>query len=306
VGSNFRVEIDPGDLTSEPWIDNPSEVLDDGPAPDPSEWHAMRLEARLLLAEDGPDNQLLISKFLRSRGADVTIVENGRLALETALAARRAGQPFAVILMDIHMPEMDGLDATRALRQAGYDRPIIALTANAMAGDEERCRAAGCDDYAVKPIQRQKLIAQIAARLDSRPASVPAALPASVAVPIAAGHHRSSAARWINRDTALARMGGDAELLKDVAKLFAEHAPQWLSAAAAALSAQDAKTLKRMGHTLKNGADNLGATSIVELARQVEESAAQNELAAAETILEQLHAAITSMLVEVDELTVTT
>ncbi len=306
VGSNFRVEVDPGDLTDVPRIENPGEVLDDGPAPDPTEWQSTRLETRLLLAEDGPDNQLLISKFLKSRGADVSIVENGRLALETALAAWRGGQPFGVILMDIHMPEMDGLEATRSLRQAGYDRPIIALTANAMSGDEERCRAAGCDDYAVKPIQRQKLIAQIAARLDTCPRPAVMTRRAALTSPATAEHRDSSATRLINREMALARMGGDAGLLKDVAKLFAEHAPQWLSAAGDAHRAQDVKTLKRLSHTLKNGADNLGATSIVELAHAVEQHAAQHQLVAAGAALESLQAAIAGLLVEVDELTVTT
>ena len=111
------------------------------------------------MAEDGPDNQRLITMLLRKAGAAVTLVDNGQSAVEAALHARAVGKPFDVLLMDMQMPVLDGYGATSSLRAQGYAGPILALTAHAMTGDEERCRKAGCDGYYTKPVNREVLIA---------------------------------------------------------------------------------------------------------------------------------------------------
>src|SRR5204863_8753267 len=103
----------------------------------------VRLDCRMLLAEDGVDGQRLISFYLRKVGARVVLAENGQEACERVWEAEAAGQPFAVVLMDMQMPVLDGYRATQALRRAGYRRPIIALTAHAMEGERERCLEAG-------------------------------------------------------------------------------------------------------------------------------------------------------------------
>jgi signal transduction histidine kinase/DNA-binding response OmpR family regulator/CHASE3 domain sensor protein len=114
---------------------------------------ACYLRGRVLLAEDGEDNQHLISAHLRKAGLEVVIAANGRAAVEKVKA-----QTFDLVLMDMQMPEMDGYSATRTLRQLGHTVPIIALTANAMAEDRVRCLEAGCSEYLSKPISRAQLL----------------------------------------------------------------------------------------------------------------------------------------------------
>jgi hypothetical protein len=114
--------------------------------------------------EDGIDNQRLIMFHLRKAGAEVTIADNGRIGVEmlssdgTLMGSLKKPVEFDVILSDMQMPELDGYSAIAWLRSRGLRIPIIALTAHAMAGDDQRCIDAGCDGYATKPIDRAKLI----------------------------------------------------------------------------------------------------------------------------------------------------
>ena len=124
--------------------------------------YAVALHGRILLAEDGEDNQRLISHHLRKAGAHVVVAEHGRRALELILEADAAGAPFGLLVTDMQMPEMDGYTLARTLRAQQHPIPIVALTAHAMAEDRQRCLDAGCDDYASKPVDRGALIATCA------------------------------------------------------------------------------------------------------------------------------------------------
>jgi CheY-like chemotaxis protein len=121
-----------------------------------------QLHGRILLVEDGIDNQRLLRAILGKAGADVSVADNGQLALQAFELAALSDCPFQLILTDLQMPAMDGLTLTRQLREQGVEIPIIALTAHAMAEDRQRCLAAGCDDYATKPIRIPELLATCA------------------------------------------------------------------------------------------------------------------------------------------------
>jgi len=164
-GTRFRFNIEAGfqeGVAFHESLPPPSDpVL--APSPEEAETEILALaDAYILLAEDGPDNQKLLSRFCVLAGAKVEVAENGALALDRALAARAAGQPFDLILMDMQMPVMDGYEATQRLRREGIRQPIVAITAHAMPGERERCIAAGCDEFLAKPIPRSSLINTLA------------------------------------------------------------------------------------------------------------------------------------------------
>ncbi|MFG0252801.1 MAG: PAS domain S-box protein, partial [Phycisphaerales bacterium JB038] len=166
VGTRFTLVLDPGPLEAAEYVDSLEEALVEDPATalrgsDRTGLIDARLSGRVLIAEDGPDNQRLIAHFLSRAGLETEIAANGRIACEMVSEAEEAGADYDLVLMDMQMPEMDGYAAARALRGRGCRTPIIALTAHAMSDDRDKCLDAGCDDYATKPIDRSALISLI-------------------------------------------------------------------------------------------------------------------------------------------------
>jgi ammonium transporter, Amt family len=163
VGSNFRVRLPAEAVRGETAA---AEDPGDGDTPSTASYRAalreLRSHGRVLVVEDGPDNQRVIRHVLERAGYEVTVAENGLIGVELALAAVDEGTPFNVVLMDVQMPVLDGYAATRQLRDQGYTGPIIALTAHALPSERQRCIEAGCDAFATKPLERIALLETIA------------------------------------------------------------------------------------------------------------------------------------------------
>jgi signal transduction histidine kinase/CheY-like chemotaxis protein len=165
-GSVFRLTVDPGSLEGAEHLEMSTaeaEVVDSlafGESGEDTLTQARELEtpAKILYVEDAEDNQRLVGFILQRAGMEVTCADDGAAGVALALASRAALQPFDLVLMDLQMPVMDGYAATRKLRTAGWEGPIIALTAHSIAKEKELSLEAGCDGFATKPIQRVELL----------------------------------------------------------------------------------------------------------------------------------------------------
>jgi PAS domain S-box-containing protein len=222
--------------------------------------HSLREEGRslrILLAEDNVVNQLLACRLLEKQGHLVVNAANGRQALE-----RLKKESFDLVLMDIQMPEMDGFEATAAIRKeevfAGKHLPIIAMTAHAMEGDRERCLAAGMDGYVAKPIRAKDLIDAIN-KLGLSPAA------AEVATTAKRRDHEPIDTAW-----ALARVDGNVEVLKEMVALFLEELPELLTSLREAITAGNAHAMESAAHKLKGSLGNFAANPAFEMALKLE------------------------------------
>jgi len=240
---------------------------------------------RILVAEDNPTNQKLVVTLLGQRGHQVVVVSDGRQAV-----AQAAEQPFDLILMDVQMPGMSGLEATAAIRQrersTGTRVPIVALTAHALTSDRERCLAAGMDGYVSKPLRAQELFAAVDAVLS------PGSEPAAAGPPAGEGEP-------LDAEALLAGFGGNRKLLGEVIDLFLADTPRILGEARLALGRRDGPALAASAHTLKGSLGLFTQTGAFDAATRLERAARSGDLDAADDTFAELEEAAGQLLKDV-------
>ncbi|WP_153557663.1 response regulator [Roseimaritima sediminicola] len=251
--------------------------------------------ARILLAEDGKINQQVAKGLLERAGHQVTVVETGQQAVEAV-----AGETFDLVLMDVEMPVMDGLEATAAIRsredEAAPRLPIVAMTAHALKGDRERFLKAGMDDYVPKPVDPARLLERVAELAGPRaarradPASItptgprhrdrsqrPSTLQPSAgssASPEAAAGRADENDQVMHLDRARKRMPGGDAVMVEIAEALREESQRLGATIERAAAGRDAQTLQRAAHTLKGAAGVFEASRVVEAARRLEHEGA--------------------------------
>ncbi|HTL47095.1 MAG TPA: PAS domain S-box protein [Verrucomicrobiae bacterium] len=225
----------------------------------------------ILIAEDNKVNQLVAQRLLERRGHRPKIAEDGRKALEMINQER-----FDLVLMDIQLPEMDGYEVTKAVRKqelsTGRHLPIIAMTANAMKGDREKCLAAGMDDYVSKPVRPDKLFEAIEKSI--LPGRSAAAAQAEVEKPAPS----NGSAELLDKEEGMAHVGGDEELYQKILRVFMEQTPEQLTRLEAALQRGQADVVEREAHGIKGAAANIGAVRLSKAALKIEDAAEARQI----------------------------
>jgi CheY-like chemotaxis protein/HPt (histidine-containing phosphotransfer) domain-containing protein len=235
---------------------------------------------KILLAEDNVVNQRVAVGLLNRRGHQVTVVANGREAVEAV-----AQETFDLVLMDLQMPVMGGLEATAAIRAheavSGKHVWIVAMTAHVMPGDKERCLASGMDGYLGKPIDPKALFAEVEEGLSH---------PSPAASPLRAK------ANGIDHAELLGRLYGDEQLADEVVRLFIGECATMVDAVGTALAVRDVDLVRRAAHTLKGSASTAAAHGVADAARTIERLAADGQLDALDAAWTQLSKEATLLL----------
>ncbi|MGB8658404.1 MAG: response regulator [Candidatus Zixiibacteriota bacterium] len=237
-------------------------------------------KVRLLVAEDNPMNQKLAVTLFKKAGHSVDAVESGRMALR---ALKRTA--YDLVFMDVQMPDMDGLEATKAIREMEGESkhtPIIAMTAHAMKGDRERCLQAGMDDYISKPIDPHEIIRVIEKWT----------IPSPLSEVIPQGHEPERLDHLqdppLDLEAALGRLDNDRAFCTEMIQEFLSHVPKQLQILEEAAKKGDAKMVEREAHSLKGAAGNLGARRIAKPALKLELLARTGDLSGAEELIHNL------------------
>jgi HPt (histidine-containing phosphotransfer) domain-containing protein len=202
--------------------------------------------------------------------------------------------------MDCQMPVMDGYEATRRIRAAGLTIPVLALTANAMESDRQRCRAAGMDDVLVKPV-RPDTLREAVARLAPRPTPALAPVPAVKTPAVAGTDTPPDAAFTFDEEAVLARVAGNRELFLDISRLFIEHSRTLLGALSAAVAARDGKALASSAHALKGSISTFTQAGPYLTAAAMEQQAADGHVDAACALVPRIDRELAALCAALDQ-----
>jgi PAS domain S-box-containing protein len=257
IGSTFTATIDGGPAANIEMVHDLIEAslpttINTGTGND------MKLSGRILLAEDGRDNQRLLTEILGSAGARVTLAENGRVAVDLA-----SSQSFDLILMDMQMPELDGYGAATELRRRDCKVPIIALTAHAMAEDRDRCLASGCDGYLTKPIETDRFLHTISRYLGGVQGPIPAAQNAS---------GKPNKENIMPPTDPIRSTYAQMPMMKKIIDEFVADLPARAREIREQLSTQQLDQLRRTTHQLRGAGGGYGFAELTELATRVEQA----------------------------------
>ena len=266
-----------------------------GPSPKISA-EAEHKPLRILVAEDNATNQKLVVALLEQRHDRVAVVSNGRDAVE-----RSAGESFDVILMDVQMPEMSGLEATAAIREreklTGGHIPIVAMTAHAMRGDRERCLAAGMDAYVSKPLRPDELMAAVDGaaaddvRLTAGGRSEVRLTDATAVDDPGSGFSRGA----LNEASLLAGFGGNRQVLREVIDMFLTDGPALMTAIREAIARRDSDAAARSAHALKGSVGLFVQRGAFDTVRQLESIAKTGDLTNADAMCATLDEHMTEL-----------
>ena len=290
-GSIFSIIIPAGlDVTKQPPLDLHAVHKASGK----TETGQPEFSGHVLVAEDARTNQVLIKSLLKRVGLQVTVAKDGNEAVQKALATQ-----FDLIFMDIEMPNMNGYEVTKALRKEGLRTPIIALTAYAMKGDDEKCFAAGCDDYISKPIEHNKLLqildkylsagnGDMRQRIDSVKSDVEQLNQlCSDTASSDTKEPESSDEQYGELPVDFAtikKIYDDEDVLKEVVKVFLEEAPQTIELLAKAIEAKDSKNVKVYAHKLKGLARHVAARKLSDMLYHLETKGREGVLEGSEAL----------------------
>jgi CheY-like chemotaxis protein/HPt (histidine-containing phosphotransfer) domain-containing protein len=283
-GSTFSVTVETGSLEGVSLVDADVEESRRGEETQQRKEVAKLPPGRVLVADDGEANRKLVKLVLTRAGVEVVAVENGREAVE-----RASNEAFDVILMDMQMPVLDGYSATTELREAGLDLPIIALTAHAMQGDEEKCRSAGCSGFMTKPIDIDKLLSTLSEVLpNKRSQHLFTGSEADRSTQIRKAQNMSTTDSEEAADEAApicCSLPLDDPDFREIAEEFVERLDEKLAEMRAAKAADDYATLAGLAHWLKGCGGTAGFHQFTEPARELEVAAKSQLVERVESLL---------------------